>query len=353
MFELSIPGRICFYGDHQDYLGLPVIAGTINRYIYLKALPISSAHFQINLKDYNESFIVNFQEEPSMIRPGDYFRAGLCVLKKEGIIPNKGFCVDISGDLPSNSGLSSSSALVVSWIKFLVSVYAPRLNASDIQIAKWAFSTEVEFFNQSGGIMDQFTISLRGLIYINTNNKSYKRLNGDFGSLLIIESGIPKDTQELLKQAKEKSQKAIDLIKNNNKKFEILKSDKNHYELYKNYLPKDLQPYWKAAIHNFVITKKAKQILNKKKTSKILLGNLMNAHQKILQNEIKNTPSKIIKQLEAGNKAGTFGSKIVGSGGGGCMVAMLDKKNIFAVKKAFIDSGAKAVHEVELIYPKN
>ncbi|MEM9867554.1 MAG: galactokinase family protein, partial [Bacteroidota bacterium] len=33
MIEISVPARICFYGDHQDYLGLPVIAGTIDRYI--------------------------------------------------------------------------------------------------------------------------------------------------------------------------------------------------------------------------------------------------------------------------------------------------------------------------------
>jgi len=31
--EVKAPGRICFFGDHQDYLGLPVIAATIDRYI--------------------------------------------------------------------------------------------------------------------------------------------------------------------------------------------------------------------------------------------------------------------------------------------------------------------------------
>ena len=30
------PARICFFGDHQDYLKLPVIAGTINRYIQVE-----------------------------------------------------------------------------------------------------------------------------------------------------------------------------------------------------------------------------------------------------------------------------------------------------------------------------
>ena len=39
LFEKAA-ARICFFGDHQDYLGLPVIAATIDRYIYMEATPI-------------------------------------------------------------------------------------------------------------------------------------------------------------------------------------------------------------------------------------------------------------------------------------------------------------------------
>ena len=28
--SVKAPGRICFFGDHQDYLGLPVIVATID-----------------------------------------------------------------------------------------------------------------------------------------------------------------------------------------------------------------------------------------------------------------------------------------------------------------------------------
>ena len=30
-FTTSAPGRLCLFGEHQDYLGLPVIAMAINR----------------------------------------------------------------------------------------------------------------------------------------------------------------------------------------------------------------------------------------------------------------------------------------------------------------------------------
>ena len=42
-------------------------------------------------------------------------------------------------------------------------------------------------------------------------------------------------------------------------------------------------------------------------------------------------------------------AKIVGSGGGGCMVAMIKSANIQSIKNAFLKAGAKNVFEVKLI----
>jgi galactokinase len=80
MIKIATPGRICFFGDHQDYLGLPVIAGTINRYIHIKAKPIQSSFFEVNLLDFKKSIKVEFTNDPKTIKPGDYFRSGLIVL---------------------------------------------------------------------------------------------------------------------------------------------------------------------------------------------------------------------------------------------------------------------------------
>ena len=33
------PGRICLFGDHQDYLGLPIIACAINRFVEVSIFP--------------------------------------------------------------------------------------------------------------------------------------------------------------------------------------------------------------------------------------------------------------------------------------------------------------------------
>ena len=41
---IKAPARICLFGDHQDYLGLPVIACSIARFINLKACTYSTYH---------------------------------------------------------------------------------------------------------------------------------------------------------------------------------------------------------------------------------------------------------------------------------------------------------------------
>ena len=349
MIEISSPGRICFYGDHQDYLGLPVISGTINRYIYIKAEPIQSSFFEINLIDFKKSLKVNFVNNAKSIKPGDYFRSGLNVLYKEGIIPNQGYRVNVSGDLPINAGLSSSSSLVVGWIRFLVNAFAKEKNICDLQIAKWAVEAEVDFFNQPGGIMDQYTIAIGGLLSIDTSKKTYKRLKGSLGSLLVIESGIPKNTLGVLKDAKLNAIKALECVKKIDKDFILLNASSSDYIRFKDKLPSTLQPYWKATILNYMITKRAIKILKKSNSSLNELAQLMNSHQLILSDEIQNTPVEISDQIKQGLKSGAYAAKIVGSGGGGCMVAMINSANIHSIKNAFLKAGAKNVFEVKLI----
>ncbi len=55
--------RICFFGDHQDYLNLPVIAGTIDRKIKIKATPNSTATYFLQLLDLEENIKLRFKSK--------------------------------------------------------------------------------------------------------------------------------------------------------------------------------------------------------------------------------------------------------------------------------------------------
>ena len=51
------PARICLFGDHQDYLGLPVIACAIDKYITVEGKPNHSNFLNFNLKDLEKKNI--------------------------------------------------------------------------------------------------------------------------------------------------------------------------------------------------------------------------------------------------------------------------------------------------------
>ena len=81
------------------------------------------------------------------------------------------------------------------------------------------------------------------------------------------------------------------------------------------------------------------------------IGSWMNAHQKILQERIQNTPEIMQLQMKAALNAGAIGAKIIGSGGGGCMVAMVNDDSKEKVIRAFKKNGVKSAYEISLISP--
>ncbi|WP_127138475.1 GHMP kinase [Flagellimonas oceanensis] len=348
MIEIKVPARICFYGDHQDYLGLPVIAGTIDRYINLKASPNTDDRYLLRLLDLEAETSIALNDDLKQIQSDDYFRSVMAVLKKQGFQFDQGYDIEISGNIPVNAGLSSSSALVVAWIRFLVETQGKSKEISDYQIGRWAYEAEVMFFDQPGGLMDQYTIAQKGLIYIDTRNGESTRLNANLGKLLVAESGVPKKTLEVLKNARVYAQKAVDAVKKVHPELELQRATLTDYEKYVDLVPEELQGYWYATIYNYHITLEAKKELLKQNPDIQLLGDLMNQHQIILQNEIKNTPLEMVEMMDAARNAGATGTKIIGSGGGGCMVAMVTEDMEENIKQAFLDQGAKAVYRVEL-----
>ena len=132
--SVKAPGRICFFGDHQDYLGLPVIAATIDRYIYIEATPKEEKALSIELLDLDQQETLSLDENFDLLAPRDYFRSVIRVLKRAGIHLQQGYHVKIHGDIPLESGLSSSSAMVVAWTRLLLKLAQPQNCFSDEQI---------------------------------------------------------------------------------------------------------------------------------------------------------------------------------------------------------------------------
>ena len=141
--SIQAPGRICLFGDHQDYLGLPIIACAIDRYIYISAQPNKDNILRIDMPDIGAQRIIDLNQPIQPISNHDHFVSAIKELEFEGCIPNKGYDIEIKGTIPINAGLSSSSAIIVAWISFLLEAFCGTKKVTPEYIAKLAYRAEV------------------------------------------------------------------------------------------------------------------------------------------------------------------------------------------------------------------
>jgi galactokinase len=343
------PGRTCLFGDHQDYLGLPVIACAIDRDIRLTAVKNTTHVFNLNMVDINEIRIIDIDETFAELQPRDYFASSLRVLRRYGCIPNVGYDITVTGNIPINSGTSSSSALLLAWINFLVKAFGVNEEVTPEFISKMGYLSEVVEHGEPGGMMDHYSIGVGNVVYINTMDPfSFTVIGKELGGLVTGVSGVPKETIGLIGELKGNALLAIEILKSHFADFDLNTTEVEDLKKYCNFLPDRLIPYFKAAVKNHHYTKMAliefqKPVLDLKR-----IGSLMNGHHAILRDLLKITVPRIDAMIDAALKAGAYGAKIVGSGGGGSIVAMAEPGKESQVVEAMLAAGAVEAYAVNV-----
>ena len=346
--SIQAPARICLFGDHQDYLGLPIIACAIDRYIYLSAHPNEDAILRINLPDISVQREIDLNQSIQPVSNNDHYVSALKELELEGCIPNKGYDIEIKGNIPVNAGLSSSSAIIVAWITFLLEAFGSDKTITPEYIAQLAYRAEVLHYKAPGGMMDQYSISIGNLLFLNTINGKHTIINNNLQSLIVGESGIPKETLDVLSNLKGYALEAIATVQAKTQNFKIENATMKDYESNKAYVSEKLRPIFYGAIKNYEITKSAFNCLKKDEIDLNEVGRLMNAHHTVLKDILKITVPIIDKMIDGALAKGALGAKIVGSGGGGCIVALADETNEENVIKGILDAGASAAYKVSI-----
>ncbi|KAF2335016.1 mevalonate kinase family protein [Flavobacterium daemonense] len=343
------PGRTCLFGDHQDYLGLPVIACAIDRNIKLTAEQNNTNTFVINMIDINEVRIIDIHATFEKLEPRDYFASSLRVLRRNGCIPTTGYNITITGDIPINSGTSSSSALLMAWIRFLIEAFGANEEATPDFIAKMGYASEVLEHGEPGGMMDHFSIGAGNIVYINTKEPfSYKCIGTELKGLITGVSGVPKETIGLIGELKGNALMAIAIVKQQYPDFDLNASQIEDIDQYKNCLPDRLIPFFEAALKNYHYTKEALKEFEKPVLDLKKIGFWMNQHHEVLRDLLKITVPRIDDMINAALRAGAYGAKIVGSGGGGSIVVIADPKNETAVIEAILKAGAQEAYGVSV-----
>jgi galactokinase len=129
--QVSSPGRMCLFGEHQDYFGLAIIAGAIDLRLTISGKRRGDQKFVIDLPDMGTKEDFSFAGEIPYEQKRDYLKSAVNIHRRAGL-PMTGWDCEVRGTIPINAGTSSSSALVVAWNRFLLEAAGdPRAHRPD------------------------------------------------------------------------------------------------------------------------------------------------------------------------------------------------------------------------------
>ncbi|MBI2608862.1 MAG: hypothetical protein HYW47_04595 [Deltaproteobacteria bacterium] len=321
--KVQAPGRICLFGEHQDYLGLSIIAQAIDRVFIIESKAISQKKLILKMPDIGKTEEILLQFPLSYQNNRDYLRAGLNIFERTGFKLQSGFEFTLTSTIPFQAGCSSSSAMCVAWSKTLAELTNHPQKNNREWIAKTAFQMEVAEFEEAGGMMDHYTSSFGGTIFIDfedTHNPQYEILNVELTGLLLGDSLQKKETVETIRSHKALCLSALKKLQKKSSQFTFQNLILKDCEKYSSILlPEELNRI-KATLINRNVCREAYQVLKSVHIHFERVAELLNIqHQTI--NDLMNLSTPTINHLlQTSFKAGALSGKVNGSGGGGTFI---------------------------------
>jgi galactokinase len=191
-FAAEAPGRVNLIGEHTDYNGGFVLPAAIPQRTRVTVRPRGDTLVvarSASVGPAHESYRLG--QEARRGDWVDYLQGITDVLRREGFALG-GLDVEISSDVPTGSGLSSSAALEIAFSR---AVRAARsLDLPDLRMALLARRAENEFVGAPVGIMDQMACTFADehtALFLDTRTLEYGRVTIPHSAeLFVINSGV-------------------------------------------------------------------------------------------------------------------------------------------------------------------
>ena len=291
----SAPGKVILFGEHFVVYGVKAILCSINKRVTVTAEKTSERKISINSK------IGKLELEPdkpiseinSPLKPF-YYLANKSIENKDS-----GIRIQIDSEIPLGAGLGSSSACCVAGAAAIFKLFG---NISKEEVLKLAIEAERTIFENTSGA--DCTVCTYGGIMEYDKNKGFKKIEHEPNfQLVIINSNMEHSTQSMVSKVKEFENK-------NKEEFSKLSN---------------------------LESKLVEDVLKLVKENKIQeIGQKMNQNQEYLEN-IGISNNELTRMIKIGQEL-SFGAKITGSGGGGCIFALTNESNLQTILKKFKDN---------------
>ena len=291
----SAPGKVILFGEHFVVYGVKAILCSINKRVTVTAEKTSERKISINSKigklDLDPNKLIS--EINSPLKPF-YYLANKAIENKD-----TGIHIQIDSEIPLGAGLGSSSACCVAGAAAIFKLFG---NISREEVLKRAIEAERTIFENTSGA--DCTVCTYGGIMEYDKNKGFKKIEHEPNfQLVIINSNMEHSTQSMVYKVKE--------FENKNKE-EFLRLSNLESELVEDVL----------------------KLVKENKVQEI--GLKMNQNQEYLEN-IGISNNELVKMVKIGQES-SFGAKITGSGGGGCIFALTNESNLQNILKKFKDN---------------
>jgi D-glycero-alpha-D-manno-heptose-7-phosphate kinase len=302
MILVRAPLRMSFVGGGTDQPGFyhrhpgRVLSVTIDKYVYLL----------INPTPLINKFTLKYQKVEFADHPRDLEHTRVKAALLHLGITDEGLEIGTFADLPARTGLGSSSSFSVALMKGLHAHLGRKLSKEEA--AEAASYLEMELLKEPIGKQDQYASSFGGFNILQFNPDDsvavepvlldYKKRIALEDNLLLFFTGITRAASSVLTEQRTKIDENFETYK---------KMADSVHDFKKLLLAGDIQGM-AGMLHEGWLRKKS------------LASNLSN--------------SVIDDLYEAGIKAGAWGGKVLGAGGGGCILFLAPKEKHGTIREA-------------------
>lgn len=291
MVTCSAPGKIYLFGEHAVVYGENAICCAVDLRTRVQVELDESV--DVSIESVLGKTGIDFETHPYVSAVIERMRAFASI---------KGISIKIESDIPVGSGVGSSAAVTIATIAALNTLFGCNLTLEEI--AKLGHEIEIQVQGVASPT-DTYVSTMGGVVMI----PQRKKLKNIDCGIVIGNTNVFSSTKELVA---------------------------NVAKLRESY-PHIIGPVLSAIGSMSEI---GEELVNNGDYTSI--GNLMNINHGLLDS-VGVGSIELSSLVYAARSSGAFGAKTTGAGGGGCMVALMDKVKTEAVASAIDAAGGSAI----------
>ncbi len=308
MITVSAPGKLMLIGEHAVVYGRPCLVTAIDQRMEVITQLLEEKIFRLEAPDVK---ITGYKKEISDLGKVDipkgakFAETAVFNFWDKYKIKN-GVKITTKANFSSKFGFGSSSATVVGVVKALSELFGVKI--TNKELFDLCYKTILDVQGKGSGF-DIAAAIYGGTLYFKTGGEIIDQLPTDGLVLVVGYSGIKADTVYTVNSVADK-----------------MKNYKTGIE--------------KIFDNIAGLVEEGKQAITDKDWER--LGTLMDYNQSYLE-DLGVSSDKLNIMIDAAKKAGAYGAKLSGAGGGDCMIALVSAETESEVSKAITKAGGEII----------